>query len=316
MLVTVAICTRDRAALLEQGLTALTGLALPAGVDWELLVVNNGSRDHTDAVIAAFASKLPIRRLFEPHAGLSRARNLAVRHARGAYILWTDDDALVSREWLTHYVAAFRRWPEAALFGGPVVPWFEESPPSWLRQVWPRVAHAYAVLAYGEEPTPLGGGVLPFGVNMVVRRDYQARFPYDPTLGRAPGRLIPGEETAVASAILGAGAPGWWLPLPSVRHFIPAERMTTRYLRNYFSGCGEFLGRFSPDRVSRPLFGRPRWLWRHAVQSELRYRVRRVTHGSSVWIEDLRAASLAWGRLRGQLPANGEGSTLHRPVRA
>ena len=53
MLITVAVCTRDRAPLLRQALAGMAEIAIPAGVDCELLVVNNGSRDHTDAVSVA-----------------------------------------------------------------------------------------------------------------------------------------------------------------------------------------------------------------------------------------------------------------------
>ena len=67
--------------------------------------------DHTDAVIKAFADRLPIRREFEPERGLSHARNRAVDAAKGDYIVWTDDDVVVAPGWLAAYIEAFRRWP-------------------------------------------------------------------------------------------------------------------------------------------------------------------------------------------------------------
>jgi glycosyltransferase involved in cell wall biosynthesis len=48
---------------------------VPAGLAWELVIVDNGSRDETPAVVQGFAGKLPIRRTFEPKPGLSNARN-------------------------------------------------------------------------------------------------------------------------------------------------------------------------------------------------------------------------------------------------
>ena len=59
----------------------------PAGLEWELLVVNNNSSDDTDMVVDNFASLLPVRRVFEKVQGLSNARNAGVRAARGDYIL-------------------------------------------------------------------------------------------------------------------------------------------------------------------------------------------------------------------------------------
>lgn len=73
MLVTVAICTWNRAALLDQTLAELGQMRIPDGVDWELLVVNNNCTDATDAVLVRDASRLPLRRLFESQPGQSRA---------------------------------------------------------------------------------------------------------------------------------------------------------------------------------------------------------------------------------------------------
>ena len=75
MKITVAICTWNRAALLDQTLCEMHKLEIPAGVEWELLVVNNNCTDGTDAVVAEHAKGLPILRLFEARPGLSNAGN-------------------------------------------------------------------------------------------------------------------------------------------------------------------------------------------------------------------------------------------------
>ena len=121
----VAICTWNRCNSLRQTLEGFTGLAVPAATDWEILVVNNNCTDQTDQVIQAYEDRLPVRRAFEPRPGLSHARNRAIAQATGDYILWTDDAVTVSPNWLVSYVDAFRRWPDAALFGGPIQPLLE-----------------------------------------------------------------------------------------------------------------------------------------------------------------------------------------------
>lgn len=100
MLITVAICTLNRAELLRRTLDLLAAMRLPDHLDWEVLVVDNGCADHTDAVIEAFAGRLPIRREFEPRRGHTPARNHAVDAAKGEYIVWTDDDVVVDPGWL------------------------------------------------------------------------------------------------------------------------------------------------------------------------------------------------------------------------
>src|SRR2546428_5053798 len=134
MLITIAICTWNRCALLHQALEQMTRLQIPPGIEWELLVVNNNCTDATDEVIAAYSTTLPIQRVFEPNPGLSNARNAAVREARGEYILWSDDDVVVDEHWLAAYVRAFHTRSEGVFFGGPVRPWFSVPPPAWLRR--------------------------------------------------------------------------------------------------------------------------------------------------------------------------------------
>lgn len=298
MLVTVAICTWNRSAMLCQALEHMTRLAIPAGVDWELLVVNNNSTDATDDVIASFTARLPIRRIFEAQPGVSSARNAAVREARGEYILWTDDDGLVDQNWVAAYVKAFSRWPEAAFFGGPVRPWFATPPPFWLKRAWPQVAHTYAARDFGAHPVPLDGtNRLPFGVNWVVRRKEQLSNLFNPRLGPQPGSHMRGDETPVIRALLASGCTGWWVPDAVVQHYIPPERINLTYIRNYFSGYGEYLALSEAPWTGSTWFGKPRWLWRRAITAELSYRLHRVTAQPEVWIPDLIAASTAWGSL-------------------
>jgi glycosyltransferase involved in cell wall biosynthesis len=299
MFVTVAICTRHRSALLHSTLKQMTRLRIPPEVDWELLVVDNDSTHSTARVAREFDRQLPLRLLTESRPGKSHALNLAAREARGDYILWTDDDVLVEDGWLEAYVTAFRRWPESALFGGPIEPDLEGEPPAWLRQVWTRVSGAYAVLTADEGRVELGVGPGPFGANMAVRTEEQRRFRYDPSYGPQPGSPIRGEETAVAQAMLAAGIVGHWVPEARVRHFIPKERQTIRYLRETFFGLGLFDG-LCRDYSDHPkLFGRPRWLWRQAVEGELRYRLGRILRKPELWVEGLIWSGFARGILRG-----------------
>ena len=294
---TVAICTWNRCELLRQTLERMTGLSVPSGLDWELVVVNNRSTDGTDAVLAAFESRLPLRRLFEPASGQSNARNTAVREARGEYIVWTDDDVLVDSGWLSAYAAAFERWPQAGFFGGPIEPWFEGQPPAWLRAGIRRVEAAYAVLDLGSEPVRLSARTFPYGANMAVRRKVYESVRYDPGLGLRPGSSMRSEEKALVEHLARAGADGWWVPGARVTHFIPRARQTVSYLRGYYFGWGEYLGR-GAGPTGRALLGRPLWLWRELVESEARYRLWRAVGKPERWLDELKTASTARGRFR------------------
>jgi hypothetical protein len=299
MRITVAICTWNRSSLLAPTLTKMTGLRVPENTTWELLVVDNNSTDDTTAVITSFEGRLPIRRLFEPKPGKSHALNLGMNEASGDCILWTDDDVLVAPDWLQQYGMALRRYPECAFFGGTIKPWFEGEPPAWLAASFPEIGGVFAAL---EAPSGfiVNDTVIPFGANWAVRADVQRRFPYDPLLGPRPGSEVRGEETAVMRRILTAGLIGRWVPEAAVQHWIPRSRQTISYLRAYFRGAGatEWKGGGATGGVR--VLGHPLWVWRQALECELRYQVGRLFQPPSKWVKNLVYASRAWGVLRGE----------------
>jgi glycosyltransferase involved in cell wall biosynthesis len=297
--ITVAICTWNRAALLRQTLAQMTELAVPPDTTWELLVVNNNCTDETEQVVRSFADQLPIRHLFEAQPGQSAARNLAVREATGEYLVWTDDDVLVDRDWLAAYRRAFDRWPDAAVFGGPIEPWFEGSPPEWLKQVFASVRHAYATLDLGPTPVPLAKpDRLPFGANMAFRMREQRGFVYDTSVGLKPNSQMRGEETALLWQLLDAGGHGWWVPDARVRHFIPQQRQTWAFLRRFYVGYGHYLAQAAPDHDSARLLGRPRWLWRSLLGHTVAYGARRLVGASPArWIGSFKEMHTSWGYL-------------------
>jgi glycosyltransferase involved in cell wall biosynthesis len=297
--VSVAICTWNRSALLEQTLEELTNVEIPPGITWELIVVNNNCTDATDSVLARFATRLPIKRLFQPIPGLSNARNLAVANATGEYVIWTDDDVLVARDWLVEYCRAFDRWPDAAHFGGLIEPWFPKPPPEWLVEIWKMVAQAYAAVDLGPEPRLFAPPrEVPFGANMAAKTEVLRRFPYDPNLGVRPDSRAGGEETRVVQQMTDAGETGWWVPSVRVRHYVPPERQTEKYLERWYFGYGEYLGRIHAGPIIS-VFGRPRWLWKHLAAAEVRYFVNRRLRAPSEWIQDLKTVSIARGQFRG-----------------
>lgn len=293
---TVAICTWNRAARLRDTLGHLAS-ATETDESWELLVVDNGCTDDTAAVVTDFATRLPVRCVVESERGLSHARNAAVREARGRHIVWTDDDVHVRAGWQTAYARAFARWPDAAFFGGPVLPWFEGDPPRWLRDGIDIVDAAFAVRNFGSDTFEFDGARLPFGANMAFRLDVQRRHLYDPALGRRGRAMLSGEETQVMHAILAEGGRGRWVPDAVVDHFIPAARQTIGYLRRYFAGHGELAALRGPAEGKRRFLGRPLWLWRHAFEAELRYRAGRLSGPAPRWLPHLVRAASAQGQL-------------------
>lgn len=296
MKLSVAICTWNRATLLGATLNQMLSIRAPSS-SWELIVVNNNSSDDSDVVLESFASRLPLRCLIESKPGLSNARNAAVEAATGDYVIWTDDDVLVSRDWLVAYERAFRKWPEAAVFGGPIRPCFEGTPPAWLFAVWQDVSNAFAVRDLGAEVISLDGrSAIPYGANFAVRLAEQRKCLYDPDLGRKLKRGYLGEEVAVIRSVLDAGNVGWWVPDASVEHFIPRERQTLEYIRNYYELSGRTKQKLDPDN-GPTLFGQPRWVLRKALAAEIVYRAKRLGGDPRAWIKPFCDAAYYWGML-------------------
>jgi GT2 family glycosyltransferase len=95
------------------------------------------------------------RREFEPRSGLSNARNRAMAAARGEYIVWTDDDVVVGAGWLTAYAEAFRRWPDAVVFGGRIKPRYEPPAARWVAESERALGGPFAIRDFGDEVQPL-----------------------------------------------------------------------------------------------------------------------------------------------------------------
>jgi glycosyltransferase involved in cell wall biosynthesis len=230
--------------------------------------------------------------------GLSHARNAATREARGSFIAWTDDDVLVDPGWLRAYELAIDRHPDATIFGGPIEPWFEGTPPTWLLSVLPRVSNAYALCDLGPNVMRLEPpDRLPFGANFVLRTEAQRTAPYDLALGRVKNGGALGEEHDVLVRLLAHGHIGYWIPEARVRHWLPRQRQSTSYLRRYYalSSRTQALGEMSDSQPT--LFSRPRWAYRVLAEETAKYTWRRL-RGEHSWVDSLIAQSYALGRLK------------------
>lgn len=105
---TVIVCTYNYAHLLPD---ALRTLAAQTSKDFELLVVDDGSTDHTQEVVEQYSSKFRncvyLKKL---HSGLADTRNFAVQHARGTHLAFLDSDDF----WSPRYLEAVRRRLESS----------------------------------------------------------------------------------------------------------------------------------------------------------------------------------------------------------
>src|SRR5262245_52242003 len=98
-------------------------------IGWELLLIDDGSRDRSTEIARRVATQNPERVRYLEHSdhqnlGMSASRNLGVRDAKGTFIsfLDADDDWLPAK--LEQQLAILRAYPGAAMVFGPVRWWY------------------------------------------------------------------------------------------------------------------------------------------------------------------------------------------------
>ena len=88
--VSVIITTYNRAHLVSQAIQSVLDQTFR---DFELIIVDDGSSDDTEAVVRGFNDPR-IRYIYQENKGISGARNTGIRNARGRYIAFLDSDDL------------------------------------------------------------------------------------------------------------------------------------------------------------------------------------------------------------------------------
>jgi len=122
LFVSVVIPTHNRAAKLRNLLTAIAAIDIPKGIQFEVIVVDNGSKDGSSSVCAEAEKALGINlsRVFIGKPGKSGAANAGIRISRGDIVALLDDDVYPSRDWLTTIASEFSSDPDLVLLCGRV----------------------------------------------------------------------------------------------------------------------------------------------------------------------------------------------------
>jgi GT2 family glycosyltransferase len=109
--VSVVVCTHNGARTIRDTLRGLQQVEYP---DFEVIVIDDGSRDATAAIVKEF----PARLIQTENRGLSAARNTGWREAAGEIVVYLDDDAWPDPHWLQWLVSTFQTGDHMAA-GGP-----------------------------------------------------------------------------------------------------------------------------------------------------------------------------------------------------
>jgi GT2 family glycosyltransferase len=258
----VVIPTYNQADLLKESLRSLVDQMLSHGA-YEIVVVDDGSTDHTATVLREFGPPVRVVRL-PTNRGRSAARNAGIRAAAAPLVALVDSDIIVRRDFLTSHLEAHRRHGNGILSRGPVIDVPDPatardgqlpklvSSPAYLTTANAALAKDALLRAglfdehfpgYGWEDFDLGMRLKRLGIKRVFCRQAVA-FHVDPNQDRTDrmGDLLAKEAARAASAAYFYRKH----PTLEVRLLIQATRLH-RVL--YWLQTG--FGRITPDKVGQ-----------------------------------------------------------------
>jgi glycosyltransferase involved in cell wall biosynthesis len=329
MHISVVICTHNRASSLRVTLETVRKMAVPSEIEWELLIVDNNSNDHSREEIEAFASRtnLNIRYIWEPRIGKSYALNRGISEARGEIIAFTDDDVLLSPEWLRELIDAFHHFNCAGVGGRCIPAWGELARPDWLVTTGPyRLSlSSGAVLEFdfGDEAKQLF--LPPWGLNMAFKRSAFEKYGMFRTdLGPSGSGRVLGEDTEFGRRLLRGGEKIVYAPKVIVHHPVHPQRITKSYFLGFYLNYGRAVvreGGWPADAVL--FFGIPRYMLRALFEKSASWLFalgakKRFYHKANLYllVGQMIEAHASHSRNRGSVGLEGtSGLTVDSPLR-
>ncbi len=237
-------CTYNRCERLPGLLAAMAGQDI--GEPFTILIVDNASTDATCEVIAREASlhAYPLRYVYEPEPGITRARNRLIREAGDAeYLVMIDDDEMPDPGLIRHAVAGLRD-EGADCVGGRIRLVLPGDRPAWLT---PGLLSGLGHLDYGQEDFPvrsrthpLWGGNIGFRMS-VFRGDSALRF--DNRYNRRGLGIGGGEDTMIFHRLLHEGRHIRYCAAMLVDHEVEPERVRRTYFLKRGWSRGLLFGR-------------------------------------------------------------------------
>jgi hypothetical protein len=222
--------------------------------------------------------------LHETRQGKSFALNTGLAHASGEVLALTDDDVIPAPDWLRRIVEAFRARDVAFVFGKVLPRWSRMPPPELLIAPAQDIWGPLAIVDYGDTPADYlpesHSQRLPIGANLAFARTALVTIGgWRTDLGKVNNTLVSGEDHEIFMRLRRFGLyAGYYDPQLTVRHFVPASRLTRQYFRRWFFWHGKtqalMLDDLYPelDMTAVPcIAGVPRFAYRQGAQQLWRW---------------------------------------------
>lgn len=243
--VSVVICCYNSAARLPETLRHMAAQRVPAHVPWEVIVVNNASKDDTAAVArqawAAGGGTAPFRVVDEPTPGLSHARERGFDTARYDFVLFCDDDNWLNDDYVAIGYDVLRANPQIGALGGHGEAVCEVPPPHWFDNIGFMVFAMSPQAVHSGEVHDSRGMV--YGAGAFIRKSYYTHLKDNGFQSRLTDRkgkeISSGGDDELCYALRLAGYKIWYDERLYFRHFIPKERLEWDYVKRFFQGSAK-----------------------------------------------------------------------------
>ncbi|TAV75020.1 glycosyltransferase [Rhizobium leguminosarum] len=217
--VTVLFSTYNGAKTLPRMLDALCACTLSKD-EWKIVAVDNNSKDDTSQVLKSYQDRLPLEVYFEPKQGKQHALTQGFRHLEGELVILTDDDVIPEPDWIAQFLDLADEQPQFDIFGGLILPAWEEKPQPWLLE------HGHLGILYALNDDLKEGPIsaaLISGPNSAFRRSILGTG-YIVHDGLGPDATVAqfpmGEDTAFALRLEKNGARAFHSQRPKVQHIV------------------------------------------------------------------------------------------------
>jgi len=265
--ITVVICTYNRCESLSETLESLRKQEFLTQFDYEIIVVDNNSKDKTKEKVFSYMPKFSgrLKYVLEPRQGLSYARNRGILESNGKVIAFTDDDVIVDKKWLSNIMLAFEK-SNSACIGGRIYPVWESKIPEWVSS---KFYGKLALLDYGDNSFEIKSEDFElFGANLIIDNDcFKKHGLFRTDIGRKGKRLFSGEDSAYVKLLLEKKEKVIYDPSIIVNHKISKERLVKSYFRKWsFDGGISYAELEINDKNIKTILSIPRYMIKQAVK--------------------------------------------------
>ena len=210
---------------------------------WEIIIVDNNSTDQTlkvtEQVWDSMNCSIPFQIVSEKKQGLSYARLKGIQSASYEIVAFVDDDNRLFEDWVEKAYDFLMNNPSVGLCGGQTFPHYEIDPQPWFEQV----KHTIAVGDQGigiEDITDKRKYV--WGAGAVLRKPLIMKAIElgfnNITASRVPNFLGGGDDWELSWVIRAMNAKIFYNEQLKLYHYIPASRITWKYIRKNLRGYG------------------------------------------------------------------------------